>query len=82
MWIYQEGKGHSTEENQQRVYSFFQNRPVYRMNEEICCITNAGKTIKSEWENYDSDFLSTSDLLKVIFLQVHKLSRKTIILTF
>ena len=52
------------------------------MNEEICCITNAGKTIKSEWENYDSDFLSTSDLLKVIFLQVHKLSRKTIILTF
>ena len=27
------------------------------MNEEICCITNDGKTAKNEWENDDSDFL-------------------------
>ena len=27
------------------------------MNEEICCITNEGKTAKNEWENDDSDFL-------------------------
>ena len=27
------------------------------MNEEICCITNEGKTARSEWENDDSDFL-------------------------
>ena len=26
------------------------------MNEEICCITNEGKTPKNEWEN-DSEFL-------------------------
>ena len=26
------------------------------MNEEICCITNNGKTAKNEWEN-DSKFL-------------------------
>ena len=27
------------------------------MNEEICCITNEGKTAKNEWENVDFDFL-------------------------
>ena len=27
------------------------------MNEDICCITNKGKTVKNEWENDDSDFL-------------------------
>ena len=27
------------------------------MNEEICCITNEGKTAKNEWENDDSDLL-------------------------
>ena len=27
------------------------------MNEEICCITNEGKTAMNEWENDDSDFL-------------------------
>ena len=27
------------------------------MNEEICCITNEGKTAKDEWENDYSDFL-------------------------
>ena len=27
------------------------------MNEEICCITNEGKTARNEWENDDSDFL-------------------------
>ena len=27
------------------------------MHEEICCITNKGKTAKNEWENDDSDFL-------------------------
>ena len=27
------------------------------MNEEICCITNKGKTVKTEWENEDSGFL-------------------------
>ena len=27
------------------------------MNEEICCITNEGKTVNNEWENDDSDFL-------------------------
>ena len=27
------------------------------MNEEICCITNKGKTAKNEWEN-GSNFLS------------------------
>ena len=26
-------------------------------NEEICCITNEGKTAKNEWENDDSGFL-------------------------
>ena len=26
------------------------------MNEEICCITNEGKTAKNEWENDDSNF--------------------------
>ena len=26
------------------------------MNEEICCITNEGKTAKNEWEK-ESDFL-------------------------
>ena len=25
-----------------------QNKPVERMNEEICCITNKGKTVKNE----------------------------------
>ena len=32
-------------------------KPVQRMNEEINCITNAGKTAKNEWENGDSDLL-------------------------
>ena len=27
------------------------------MNEEICCITNEGKTPRNEWENDDSNFL-------------------------
>ena len=27
------------------------------MNQEICCITNKGKTARNEWENDDSDFL-------------------------
>ena len=27
------------------------------MNEEICCITNEGKTTRNEWENDDSGFL-------------------------
>ena len=27
------------------------------MNEETCCITNEGKTVKNEWENDNSDFL-------------------------
>ena len=27
------------------------------MNEEICCITNKGKTAKNEWENDGCDFL-------------------------
>ena len=27
------------------------------MNEEICCITNEGKTAWNEWENDDSNFL-------------------------
>ena len=27
------------------------------MNEEINCITNAGKTAKHDWENGDSDLL-------------------------
>ena len=27
------------------------------MNEEIHCISNEGKTVKNEWENYDPDFL-------------------------
>ena len=27
------------------------------MNEEICCITNEGKTARNEWENDNSDFL-------------------------
>ena len=27
------------------------------MNEEICCITNKGKTAKNELANVDSDFL-------------------------
>ena len=27
------------------------------MTEEICCITNEGKTTKNEWENVDSNFL-------------------------
>ena len=27
------------------------------MNEEICCITNKGKTAKNEWENDEFDFL-------------------------
>ena len=27
------------------------------MNEEICCITNEGKTARNEWENDDSNFL-------------------------
>ena len=27
------------------------------MNEEICCITNEGKTAKNKWENDDSAFL-------------------------
>ena len=38
---------------------FFQNKPVYRMNEEIGCILNKGKTAKNEWENHDSAFLQT-----------------------
>ena len=29
------------------------------MNEEICCITNEGKTARNEWENYDSNFIWT-----------------------
>ena len=37
---------------------FFQNKPVLRMNEEICCITNEEKMARNEWENDDSDFLS------------------------
>ena len=27
------------------------------MDEEICCITNEGKTARNEWENNDSNFL-------------------------
>ena len=27
------------------------------MNEEICCITNEGKTARKQWENDDFDFL-------------------------
>ena len=30
------------------------------MNEEICCITNNGKTAEDEWKNDDSDFLLAS----------------------
>ena len=31
------------------------------MNEEICCITNEGKTAKSEWENDDRNFFQALD---------------------
>ena len=27
------------------------------MNEEICCITNKGKTAKNQWKNGDYDIL-------------------------
>ena len=27
------------------------------MNEEICCLTNEGKTAMNEWENDDSNVL-------------------------
>ena len=37
--------------------AFFLNKPGQRMNEEIHCINNKGKTAKNEWENNDSDFL-------------------------
>ena len=40
-----------------REHFFFQNKPVSRMNEEICCVTNEGETTKNEWENDDSGFL-------------------------
>ena len=40
---------HPIEENQQRVSSFFQNKPVSRMNEKFICITNYEKTEKNEW---------------------------------
>ena len=35
------------------------------MNEEICCITNEGKTAKNEWENDDSNFLLKIRLILV-----------------
>ena len=45
---------HPIEETQQRVNSFFQNKPVSRMNQDIHRITNKRM---NEWENDDSDFL-------------------------
>ena len=36
--------------------TFFQNKSVERMNEEIRCITKKGKAAKNEWEIDDSDF--------------------------
>ena len=30
------------------------------MNEEICCITNEGRTAKNEWEKGEFDFLPAS----------------------
>ena len=48
--------GHPIEEYQQRVSIFFKNKLVQRMNEDIRCITNEGKTAKNKWQNY-SDFL-------------------------
>ena len=40
-----------------RKQFFFQKRPVQRMNEEICCVTNKRKTAKNEWGNDDSYLL-------------------------
>ena len=34
-----------------------QSKPIYRVNEEICSISNRGRTAKNEWENDGSDFL-------------------------
>ena len=48
---------HPIEENQQPVSSLFLNKPVYRMNEEIRCITKKGKAAKNQCENNDSGFL-------------------------
>ena len=45
------------------------------MNEEICCITNEGKTTRKEWENGDSDFLRAlySVYIKKISIFFHTL---------
>ena len=48
---------HPIEESQHRLSSLFLNKPVYRMNEEIRCITKKGKATNNEWENYDAGFL-------------------------
>ena len=55
--IYQERKGHPIEESQHCLSSLFLNKPVYRMNEEIRCITKKGKATNNEWENDDAGFL-------------------------
>ena len=42
------------------ICSFFQNKPVQGINEEIeeiHCINDKGKLAKNEWENDDSNFL-------------------------
>ena len=36
------------------------------MSEEICCITNKGKTVKDEWENDDSDFQLYTFSIKIL----------------
>ena len=36
---------------------FKKKKNLFRLNEEIRCITIEGKTAKNEWENDDSDFL-------------------------
>ena len=48
LYIYKEQKGHPIEEIQQRVSSFFQEKSVFKMNEETRCITNKGKTAKNK----------------------------------
>ena len=49
--------GHSNEENQEQISISLKKKPIKRMNEEICCITNEGKTAKIKWEKDDSAFL-------------------------
>ena len=54
------------EENKQHIAFFKKDIPVNRMREEICCITNKGKTAKDEWENDDSDFQLYTFSIKIL----------------